>query len=128
MPGISAYQPSDLLKRSKTPQMKHLMELLVMEGWRTEIFDRGPSFLHPLDGTEVETPAYVPEKWWGKPTYMLHRRIAGVRLVPFKGNPDDLRISFMLRRTGVPWAEITESTLSYKKAMLYVAEEYPDHS
>ena len=123
-----SYQPADLLERSKTPQMKQLMELLIMEGWRTEIFDRGLSFLHPLDGTEVDTPSYVPEKWWGSPKYTLHRRIAGVRLTPFRSNPDDLRITFMLRRTGVPWAEINESTLSYKKAMLYVAEEFPGHS
>jgi hypothetical protein len=124
----NAYQPADLLKRAKTAPMRNLLELLIMEGWRTEMFDRGPSFLHPLDGTEVPTPSYVPEKWWGSPTYTLHRRIAGVRLVAHRGDPDNLRIPFMLRRTGVPWADMTESVLSYKKAMIYVAEEFPGPS
>lgn len=120
----SQYQPADLLARSKTKVMRDLMTLLIEQKWHSELHDGKLSFRHPLSGSEFVTPEYISPNVWNGEFYWAMRGIK-VLLVAYRGRADDLRASLMLRWGGVPWVIEPESELSYKKAMIYVAEEWP---
>jgi hypothetical protein len=118
------YQPADILARSKTKVMRDLMTLLIEQRWYSELNDGKLSFRHPRSGSEFVTPSYISPNVWNGEFYWAMRGIK-VSLVARRGKADDLRCSLMLRWGGVPWVIEPDSRLTYKAAMLYVAEEWP---
>lgn len=105
--------------------MQMLMRTLAEHGWRTEINEKGPSFRHPLSGSEFVTPPPLDtSRLWGSPFFWGHRGIKAT-IVARKGDPNDLRCSLLLRWGGVPWVLENEGVLTYKAAMERVAEQWP---
>lgn len=107
---------------AKTPS-RHTRDLLLLmaeKGWTRVEGAAGVMFQHPRSGERYPKPNYIPESMYPGPDAWRLRQI----VFHIRGD----RIGKIWAREGVPWAGSREREMTFKAAMVYVAEEWePEH-
>jgi hypothetical protein len=100
----------------KDRRLRLLLEALDAAGWdlRPGRFPGQFGADHPCMFTEVPTPEWVG-RGWPFPTYKPLRQL-------WVSVNQAGRVYFILSRTGVPWVNVAERTLSHPKALAFIAQ------
>jgi hypothetical protein len=98
------------MAKQKRPALADVVAALKEHGWRQTargVFAPAESVIRP-------TPDYIPDSWWGSPTYTDFRVLS---ISAMEGKPSHYWTS-----TGAPWVGAAEKKVNATQAIEFIAE------